>query len=138
MQSTVNKRIKQIAATLYDGNISAMAKATFINRTTLSSILGEKEVAPGYDVIRKIAEISSPKINLEWLIVGSGDMFITSLHKESALSGRIEVNSCMRCDMKENTIVFRLIEQLEEKDRQIAARDKQISELIDIIRHCSN
>ena len=70
MYTTVNERFRMIAEKLYNGNITAMAKATYISRTTINSIIGEKEVAPGYEVIRKIAEISSPKISLDWLITG--------------------------------------------------------------------
>lgn len=70
--STIQERIKLIAEKLYDGNITAMAKATFVSRTTISSIIGEKEVSPGYEVLRKLAEISS--LNLSWLITGKGEM----------------------------------------------------------------
>lgn len=74
IQSTVQQRIREIINVCYDGNITAMSKDTFISRTTISSIIGEKEVSPGYDVIRKIADISSHKISLEWLITGEGSM----------------------------------------------------------------
>lgn len=74
MQATVNERIRHIANTVYSGNITAMAKATLISRTTINSIIGEKEVYPGYEVIRRIAEISSIDISLDWLITGKGEM----------------------------------------------------------------
>lgn len=72
----INERFRRIYTELYNGNATAMAKATFISRSTINSILGigKKEVLPGYDVIRKIAEMSSPKINIEWLITGEGEM----------------------------------------------------------------
>lgn len=73
-QTTVQQRIRQIIDVCYGGNITAMSKATFISRTTISSVIGEKEVSPGYDIIKKIADISSPKISLEWLITGEGSM----------------------------------------------------------------
>lgn len=69
---TIQERIRLIADNFFKGNITAMAKATSISRTTLSSIIGEKEVSPGYEVIRKLADISS--LNIEWLISGSGEM----------------------------------------------------------------
>lgn len=78
MYTTVNERFRMIAEKLYNGNITAMAKATYISRTTINSIIGEKEVAPGYEVIRKIAEISSPKISLDWLITGAGEMLVNT------------------------------------------------------------
>ena len=73
-ESTVNERIREIINTFYNGNVTAFAKASFVSRTTLNSIIGTKEVNPGYEVIRNIGEISSPKINLRWLVSGKGDM----------------------------------------------------------------
>ena len=84
----INERFRRIYAELYKGNATAMAKATFISRSTINSIIGigGKEVLPGYDVIRKIAEISSPRINIEWLITGEGDMLAPA--NENALPGQ--------------------------------------------------
>ncbi len=74
MQNSINERIRDIANIVYSGNITAMSKSTLISRTTINSIIGEKEVYPGYEVIRKIAEISSINISLDWLITGKGSM----------------------------------------------------------------
>ena len=76
MLETINERIKHVLDTLYKGNVTAMAKATYIKRTTLSSIVGADGNTPGFDVIMKIAEITSHPISMEWLIRGSGDMFL--------------------------------------------------------------
>ena len=76
MESSINERIKEIVDIVYKGNVTAMGKALSISRTTLSSIISGKMVMPGYDVIRKIAEISSPRISLEWLISGDGQMLL--------------------------------------------------------------
>lgn len=70
----INERIRKILADVFHGNVSAMAKATYINRNTLNSIVGEKEVTPGYDVIRRIVEMSTPQISIDWLITGNGEM----------------------------------------------------------------
>lgn len=78
--STIQERIRLIADKLYEGNITAMAKATFISRTTISSIIGEKEVSPGYEVLRKLADISS--LNLDWLITGNGEMINSTTSSE--------------------------------------------------------
>ena len=72
----VNERIKEIIDVVFKGNITSMARASFISRTTLSSIIGGKMVTPGYDVIRRIAVLSSPRISLEWLISGEGQMLL--------------------------------------------------------------
>ncbi len=73
----INERIREILRDVFHGNVSAMAKATYINRNTLNSIIGEKEVTPGYDVIRRIVEMSTPQININWLITGDGKMIDT-------------------------------------------------------------
>lgn len=83
MYTSVNDRIREIANKLYNGNITAIAKGTFISRTTINSIIGEKEVSPGYEIIRRIAEMSSHKINLDWLITGEGEMLKSSLEPDS-------------------------------------------------------
>lgn len=72
--STIQERIKLIAEKFFNGNITAMAKSTFISRTTINSIIGEKEVSPGYEVIRRIVDNSSLNISSDWLITGKGDM----------------------------------------------------------------
>lgn len=71
----INERIRLILSDVFHGNVTAMAKGTFINRNTLNSIIGEKEVTPGYDVIRRIAEMSTPEVNLNWLLTGEGEMY---------------------------------------------------------------
>lgn len=77
--STIQERIKLIADTFYNGNISAMAKSTYISRTTINSIIGEKEVSPGYEVIRRLAETRSLNLSLDWLITGNGEMLKENL-----------------------------------------------------------
>lgn len=59
--STINERFKIIADKLFGGNITAMSKGTFISRTTLNSIVGEKGVSPGYDIIRRIAAMKNSR-----------------------------------------------------------------------------
>lgn len=48
----------------------------YIPRTTINSIVGSSKTAPGFNVIAKIGEISSPRISMEWLVRGVGDMFL--------------------------------------------------------------
>lgn len=74
----INERIRLILSEVFHGNVTAMAKGTFINRNTLNSIIGEKEVTPGYDVIRRIAEMSTPEVNLNWLLTGEGEMSVAN------------------------------------------------------------
>ena len=51
-----------------------MAKSTYISRTTIYGIIGEKGVSPGYDILRRIVEMKTPQINIEWLMTGEGEM----------------------------------------------------------------
>lgn len=70
----INSRIKAICDTVFNGNVSQMAKSTYISRTTLISIMGEQQSSPGYDVLRKIVEIPTVSINEAWLLTGDGTM----------------------------------------------------------------
>lgn len=72
--TTINERISEICSQLFKGNVTAMARASYISRTTISSIIGEKEVAPGYEVLRKLGDMSSHSISMPWLIYGKGSM----------------------------------------------------------------
>ena len=72
----INARIKAICDNVFNGNLSQMAKATYISRTTLISIIGEPQSAPGYDVLRKIVEMPTADISETWLLTGEGEMFV--------------------------------------------------------------
>ncbi len=80
----INSRIKAICDEVYDGNLSRMAKATYISRTTLISIIGEQQSSPGYDVLRKIVEIPTVDINETWLLTGEGGMFVEKVLPEKS------------------------------------------------------
>lgn len=69
----VCSRIKEISDKLFNGDIVEMAKASYISKAQIMCLINNDE-QPDYDVIRKIAEMSSPKINIEWLITGEGEM----------------------------------------------------------------
>lgn len=78
MAKTINKdingRIKAICDSVFNGNVSQMAKTSDISRTTLLSIIGNQQSAPGYDILRKIVDIKSVDINEKWLLTGDGEM----------------------------------------------------------------
>lgn len=125
MLQTINERIKAILDTYYKGNTTAMAKATYIKRTTLNSITGADEVSPRYEVLKNIAELSSPKISMEWLIRGVGDMELS----EESKPVEIKKNSDNRnTSINDGDTINRLLALLEEKD-------KQITKLIDKINN---
>lgn len=113
MATTINERIKAILDSYYHGNITAMAKATSIKRTTLNSIIGADGVSPRYEALRNIADLSSPKLSMEWLMRGVGEMEL-----------RDTKNGEVKNSNNSNTIISdgdaaRLLALLEEKDKQI-------------------
>ena len=72
----INARIQAICDNIFNGNLSQMAKSTYISRTTLISIVGEQQSSPGYDVLRKIVEMPTANINESWLLTGEGEMIV--------------------------------------------------------------
>ncbi len=133
MFATINLRIKAVLDTIYSGNVTAMAKGTFIKRTTINSIVGPSETTPGFDVIAKIGEISSPRISMEWLIRGVGEMFLDE--KDSI---KYQINSGSNINnspVNDSDTLNRLLGLVESKDKQIEEKDKQINALLDIIKN---
>ena len=131
MFATINLRIKAVLDTIYSGNVTAMAKGTFIKRTTINSIVGPSETTPGFDVIAKIGEISSPRISMEWLIRGVGEMF---LDEKDTIKYQIN-NSLNNGSVNDSDTFSRLLGLVESKDKQIEEKDKQINALLDIIKN---
>lgn len=72
----INDRIRAVCDDIFGGNATQMAKATFINRTTLIGLMKEDGSAPGYDVLRKIVEIPTVNISEKWLLTGEGEMCV--------------------------------------------------------------
>ena len=133
MLETINERIKHVLDTLYNGNVTAMAKATSIKRTTINSIVWPSETSPGFDVIAKIGEISSPRISMEWLVRGVGDMFLDE--KDSI---RYQINSgsnITNSPVNDSDTINRLLALVEAKDSQIEQKDKQINILLNILQN---
>lgn len=73
---SINERIKAICDEVFNGNLTQMAKATYISRTTLISITGEQQSTPGYDILRKIVEMPTVNIDKDWLLTGNGKMIV--------------------------------------------------------------
>lgn len=124
MNETINERIKTILELVYKGNVTAMAKATYIKRTTINSIVGADEVSPRYEVLKNIAEISSPRISMEWLVRGTGDMVLEDKASDNiASNNKYNKNSN---NINGSDTIDRLMSLLEEKDRQISELIKKI------------
>ena len=131
MFETINERIRHILDTVYQGNVTAMSKGTYIKRTTLSSIVRDDGNTPGFDVITKIAEITSPRISMEWLVRGVGDMF---LDEKDTITYNNGVNGDNNASYNDSDMLNRLVGLVEVKDKQLAEKDKQINTLLEIIK----
>lgn len=115
-QSTINERFKAVAEVCYKGNVTAMAKATFVKRSTLATIIADDSL-PSFDVIRKIAEVSTPRISMEWLIRGIGNMLLEDSCGVTVRDNQHTiVGSNNGGGMSENFVKG----LLDEKDKQIA------------------
>ena len=79
-KTTVSERIRLIIVEKFEKSITDFAKATGINRTTVSNILnpkpnkeGEiKEVAPTLETMQRIIECREINIDADWLMTGEG------------------------------------------------------------------
>ena len=129
MLETINERIKHILDTLYNGNVTAMSKATYIKRTTLSSIVRDDGNTPGFDVIEKIAGITSHCISMEWLIRGKGDIYLINKETAPLVDNSGSNNSIHDVSNIKNDgdTINRLLSIVEQKD-------KQINTLLEIIK----
>ena len=133
MFTTINQRIKAVLDTVYGRNVTAMAKGTYIKRTTINSIVGPSETSPGFDVIAKIGEISSPRISMEWLVRGVGDMF---LDEKDSIRYQINCGSNItNSPVNDSDTLNRLLALVEAKDSQIEQKDKQINILLNILQN---
>lgn len=114
MAGAINERIKAVLCEIYKGNVTAMAQATNIKRTTLNSIIGSDGVSPRYEILRNIADISSPRISMEWLIRGTGPMLLSDSREV-----RSENSNNKNTNINDSETLGKLLSMLEEKDKQI-------------------
>lgn len=78
----INSRIHEICQKAFGGNLTQMAKVSYVSRTTLLSIIGDQQSAPGYETLRRIIDMNKPRINVDWLLTGRGEMFAQENEEE--------------------------------------------------------
>lgn len=83
MNTSINERIKMIADTYCNGNVSELARLVGVNQPVLRDVIGTKQVKPGFDALNRIVENSTLKINADWLLTGRGEMLIDSEKKQA-------------------------------------------------------
>lgn len=81
---TVQKRIREIADKLFEGNISAFCRAINVKQPTMNTIIGERQSRPSYEVLSNIINAETLNISAEWLLVGRGEMLKSSTSKEDS------------------------------------------------------
>ena len=102
---TINERIVLLISELRMNNNSFSNKIS-VSPTVIHNIIKGRN-APSYEVIQKIA-LTFDNINIAWLILGNGEMFLSEEKKES-LNENLTVpekkeQSCPNCDVLRNYI----------------------------------
>ena len=77
MKSTINQRIREIADKLCDGNMSKVARIVGVNQPALRNIVGTKQSKPRSEILSKIVDNNTLRINPGWLLTGKGAMQIS-------------------------------------------------------------
>lgn len=116
---TIEDRIRLVAKTLFDSNISELARSCGINQGTIGNIVSGRRSEPSFSVLVAIA--IKLNINLNWLVLEEGEMF------RGEVSG-----SCQECLKKEMELRI-LNEQISAKNTLLEEKDKRLREKDDYI-----
>lgn len=90
INADINGRIREILTKIFDNNATAMAKATWVSRNVQNSILKEG-VTPDYETILRIIDMPTPRISVDWLITGNGEMIENTRETTNNTENSIEV-----------------------------------------------
>ena len=136
MKDVIYQRIKEIAASCYDNNVSEMSRRTGINLGTLTGQMnGSRGVS--LETVGAILN-ANERISAEWLLRGRGEMFSAStfvIHSEGDNNNN---NQGSMTTTAEASVLHRVIEnqaeQLCKKDEQLAKKDEQIADLLGLLK----
>ena len=78
--SSINERINMIVEQLFNGNVSAFARAIDVSQSTLKDIVGGRLNKPSYSILEKISSVDGLNISLDWLIAGKGEMLKSQIN----------------------------------------------------------
>lgn len=124
--NTTTERIETLIE-LECSSTNAFARKIGVDPGNLGKMLaGKQNVTDG--TLRKMADAVG--CNFEWLKYGEGEMFPDGRKPKATTINSHNENS----SINDSDIINRLLSLLEEKDRQIAARDRQISDLIALLK----
>lgn len=107
-----------------------MAKSTCIKRTTINNIIGAAETSPGFEVLKRLSEIQTPKLSMEWLVRGVGDMILADSEKVVTVNSHNE-----NTNINDTDTLSHLLSMIETKDKQIEEKDKQINSLLEVLKN---
>lgn len=110
---------------------NALSRKAGIDPGNMAKMLAGKQSITA-NTLRKIAVASG--LNFEWLKYGDGEMFVGDLHNKNISVNQNNTNSNIGSKINDSEVIIKLLALLEEKDRQIAVRDKQITDLIEILK----
>lgn len=104
-KNLINDRIEKLINTLNMNKLS-FAKKVGTSDAVIGNIVGGRRSDPSYELIKKIIH-SIDKINIEWLIEGKGEMFVSNLYSQDkqmiiALEEKIEFLNQIIEGLKEN------------------------------------
>ena len=98
--TTINERISSIVDAFFNGNVSLMSRSADLKQSTLRDIVGDKKCSPSFETLQKIVEISTVKINPEWLITGNGNMIIDETYINDSIAVQKIVNHIQQNEAK--------------------------------------
>ena len=136
MKDVIYQRIKEIAASCYDNNVSEMSRRTGINLGTLTGQMnGSRGVS--LETVGAILN-ANERISAEWLLRGRGEMFSAStfvIHSEGDNNNNNQGSMTTTAEAAVlRGVIENQAEQLSKKDEQLAKKDEQIADLLGLLK----
>ena len=136
MKDVIYQRIKEIAASCYDNNVSEMSRRTGINLGTLTGQMnGSRGVS--LETVGAILN-ANERISAEWLLRGRGEMFSAStfvIHSEGDNNNNNQGSMTTTAEASVlRGVIENQAEQLSKKDEQLAKKDEQIADLLGLLK----
>lgn len=102
---TINERIDLLIKQLKMNKNSFSNHIGLSNSTTISNIIGGRKSFPSFDILEKII-LSIDGINIEWLMIGKGEMFKPKNQTETMNIKEYEeeYSTCKNCRHKQEII----------------------------------
>jgi len=99
MEDTVNERMKRLIFEVTGGRQTMFAEKIGVAQSTINSIVGKRQTKPGYEILNRI-RFEYPNINIDWLLTGEGEMFLSNKPADQGQFGS-EVERLLRQENEE-------------------------------------